>query len=55
VKIDNKTAAKVTVSSKGTFTASLSKLSKGNHTITLTVVDKAGNASGTVKRTITVK
>ncbi|MFP5111413.1 Ig-like domain-containing protein [Bacillaceae bacterium C204] len=55
VKIDNKTAAKVTVSSKGTFTASLSKLSKGNHTVTLSVVDKAGNVSITVKRTITVK
>ncbi|PEL08370.1 Ig-like domain-containing protein [Bacillus sp. AFS017336] len=55
VKIGTKIKAKATVSSKGTFKATLSNLSKGTNTITLYVVDKAGNVSGSVKRTITVK
>ncbi|WP_410891040.1 hypothetical protein [Neobacillus sp. 204] len=41
MKIDGKLATKDNVSSKDTFTATISKLGKENHTNILTVVDIA--------------
>ncbi len=52
VTIGNKVVAKVKVTSKGTFAVKLPKQHKGTITITLSAVDKAGNKSSSVKRTI---
>ncbi len=53
VTIGDKTT-KVKVSSKGSFDVKLPKQSKGTKTITLYAIDKAGNKSHSVKRTIKV-
>lgn len=46
---------KVKVSSKGTFSVKLSKVSKGNNKITLQAIDKAGNKGNEVNRYVTIK
>ena len=55
VTIENKTVAKAKVSRRGTFDVKLPKQSKGTKTIALYAIDKAGNKSHSVKRTIKVK
>ncbi|WP_176545079.1 S8 family serine peptidase [Bacillus sp. AFS041924] len=55
VKIGTKVVTKVKVSSRGTFTVKLSKVGKGKNKIFLYAVDKAGNKSKVVNRTVTIK
>jgi subtilisin family serine protease len=55
VKQGTKEVAKVNVTSKGTFVVKLSKPSKGKSEYSLCAVDKAGNRSTFVKRSITIK
>ncbi len=55
VTIGNKVVAKVKVTSKGTFALKLPTQRKGTIIITLNAVDKAGNKSNSVKRTIKIK
>ncbi|MET3194141.1 uncharacterized protein (UPF0254 family) [Bacillus sp. OAE603] len=55
VTIGNKAVAKVKVTSKGTFVVKLPKQIKGTLTITLYAIDKSGNKSNYVKRTIKIK
>ncbi|WP_088042556.1 Ig-like domain-containing protein [Bacillus sp. EAC] len=55
VKIGNKVVANVKVTSKGTFTVKLSKVSKGKNNITLYAIDKAGNKSAAVTRSLIIK
>ncbi|WP_419179312.1 Ig-like domain-containing protein [Gottfriedia acidiceleris] len=55
VKVGSKVVTKITVSTGGTFTVNLTKLAKGNNTITLYAIDRASNKSVEVKRTVTIK
>jgi hypothetical protein len=55
VTISNKVVAKVKVSSNGTFVLKLPKQRKGTLNINLYAVDKAGNKSNSVSRTIKIK
>ncbi|WP_179887058.1 Ig-like domain-containing protein [Bacillus sp. AFS088145] len=57
VSVGNKIVGKANVTSKGTFGLKLPKQAKGTLTLTLTIyaVDKAGNKSSSVKRTIKLK
>ncbi|MES9685793.1 Ig-like domain-containing protein, partial [Gottfriedia acidiceleris] len=55
VSVGNKIVGKASVTSKGTFGLKLPKQARGTLTLTIYAVDKAGNKSSSVKRTIKLK